>query len=137
MNITRNPELVESFHYDLNNPENELETNISVEIVPLDMTEREDFPHDTSCVLGLRVVYQIVYEAFVLTGAVRQPVIVNDRIITEPSELTQEEVSELMQPLFSIIKRMTYEVTEIALDQPGVELNFSSTAEPMQEETEA
>jgi len=42
------------------------------------------------------------------------------------NDVTQEEVDELVAPLFDIVRRMSYEVTEIALDQPGVKLNFQS-----------
>ena len=38
--------------------------------------------------------------------------------------LTQEEMSELAAPLFDLLQRLTYEITEIALDQPGVSLEF-------------
>ena len=38
-------------------------------------------------------------------------------------------MDELVAPLFDIVKRMAYEITEIALDQPGVKLNFQSEKE--------
>ena len=34
-----------------------------------------------------------------------------------------------MRPLFSIVERLSYEVTEIALDRPGVQLNFQQSEE--------
>ena len=37
---------------------------------------------------------------------------------------TKEEVDELVRPLFSIVERLSYEVTEIALDRPGINLEF-------------
>ena len=37
------------------------------------------------------------------------------------------EVDELVRPLFSIVERLSYEVTEIALDRPGVQLNFQQS----------
>lgn len=33
---------------------------------------------------------------------------------------------ELSKPLIDYIERLTYEVTEIAFDEPGVTLNFES-----------
>ncbi|WP_240743124.1 DUF1149 family protein, partial [Enterococcus faecalis] len=33
------------------------------------------------------------------------------------------------RPLFSIVERLSYEVTEIALDRPGVQLNFQQSEE--------
>ncbi|HGD9460742.1 TPA: DUF1149 family protein, partial [Streptococcus agalactiae] len=44
----------------------------------------------------------------------------------EPSEFSQDEVENLAAPLLEIVKRLTYEVTEIALDRPGVTLEFNS-----------
>ncbi|MDU1741367.1 MAG: DUF1149 family protein, partial [Streptococcus lutetiensis] len=36
------------------------------------------------------------------------------------------EVEYLAAPLLDIVQRLTYEVTEIALDRPGVKLEFRS-----------
>lgn len=126
MNIIRQQEFVEAFHYDMNTPENETETEIRVEVKPFDMSEQEDFPVDESSVLGLRVIFQIIFEEFALTGAVRQLVTISDRKIDNPDDLEQPELDELMRPLFSMVERLTYEVTEIALDRPGMQLNFAN-----------
>ena len=124
MEITRQKELVEGFHYDANRPENDVQTEIKVELNPINMEDQADFPADSS-VLGLRVIFLIAFDEFTLTGAVRQLVTVTGRKITTNQDLTQEETDELMRPLFSIIERLAYEVTEIALDRPGLQLNFS------------
>ncbi|MBP1041612.1 DUF1149 family protein [Vagococcus sp. BWB3-3] len=128
MNIIRQPEFVEAFHYDMNTPENETkaETEIRVEVKPFDMSDQPDFPTDVSSVLGLRVIFQIVFEEFAVTGAVRQLVTLSDRKVDNPDDLAQSELDELMRPLFSMIERLTYDVTEIALDRPGVQLNFAN-----------
>lgn len=123
MNIMRQQEVVEAFHYDINN-QPDTETDIQVEINPFDMSKEEDFPKENSLV-GLRVIYQIVFEEFVLTGAIRQLVTVVDKNIQAAEDLNKEEIDELVRPLFAMIERLTYEVTEIALDQPGVQLNFN------------
>ncbi|MGX7059396.1 DUF1149 family protein [Vagococcus humatus] len=123
MNIMRQQEVVEAFHYDINN-QSDTETDIQVEINPFDMSKEEEFPKENSLV-GLRVIYQIVFEEFVLTGAIRQLVTVVDKNIQAAEDLNKEEIDELVRPLFAMIERLTYEVTEIALDQPGVQLNFN------------
>ncbi|MGX6978791.1 DUF1149 family protein [Vagococcus elongatus] len=125
MNIVRQPEFVEAFHYDMNQ-NTKAENEIRVEVNPIDMSGQPDFPADKNSVLGIRVVFKIAFEEFVLTGAVRQLVTVTDRTIEANTDLSQEEVNELVRPLFSIIERLTYEVTEIALDRPGLKLNFES-----------
>lgn len=124
MNIVRQPELVEAFHYDMNQNKKE-ENEIRVEVSPIDMSDQPNFPAEKGAVLGIRVVFKIVFPEFILSGAVRQLVTVTDRNIKSHEDLTQEEANELVHPLFSIIERLTYEVTEIALDRPGVKLNFA------------
>ena len=42
----------------------------------------------------------------------------------EPSEFEHEEVEELARPCLTMLNRLTYEVTEIALDLPGINLEF-------------
>lgn len=49
---------------------------------------------------------------------------IKNRIVNEPSEFTKEEVENLAAPLLDIVQRLTYEVTEIALDRPGIKLEF-------------
>ncbi|RKW09603.1 MAG: DUF1149 family protein, partial [Catonella sp.] len=49
---------------------------------------------------------------------------IQGRIIGEPSEFDQEEVEQLAKPCLSMLNRLTYEVTEIALDLPGINLEF-------------
>ena len=49
--------------------------------------------------------------------------IVNQNIQSQ-DDLTREEIDELMDPLFDILQRLTYEVTEIITDKPGVNLDF-------------
>lgn len=129
MNIIRQPEFVEAFHYDMNTAENETETEIRVEVKPFDMSEDPEFPINESSVLGLRVIFQIVFEEFAITGAVRQLVTLSDRKVENPDDLEQPELDELMRPLFSMVERLTYEVTEIALDRPGMQLNFANEPE--------
>ncbi|MGH2251824.1 DUF1149 family protein, partial [Enterococcus faecalis] len=44
-------------------------------------------------------------------------------------DFSQEEVDVLLRSLFSIGERLSYEVTEIALDRPDVQLNFQQSEE--------
>lgn len=128
MQLERQKEFVEAFHYDAYNGD-QVENEIRVEINPLDTSDQEDFNSEENCALGIRVIYKIVFPEFTLTGAVRQLVTVVGRIVTKPEELTKDEVNELVNPLFSLIERLTYEVTEIALDRPGLKLNFQNEDE--------
>lgn len=136
MKINHHPEQVESYHYDMRVSEENVETAVNVSVTPIDMSNEKDFPMETSSVLGLRIVFKIAYDEFVISGAVRQPAVIEDRVINEVEHLTQDELTELMGPLFSLIKRMTYEVTEIALNQPGVTLDFGGKMEEQKKDNQ-
>ncbi|MGX7030766.1 DUF1149 family protein [Vagococcus zengguangii] len=123
MELVRHKAFVEAFHYDAIKEETG-ENEIKVDVTPLEVNEEADFDSDNNSVLGVRVIYKILFPDFALTGAVRQLVEVHGRKITKSEELTKEEVNELIKPLFRMIERLTEEVTEIALDIPGVKLNF-------------
>jgi hypothetical protein len=47
-----------------------------------------------------------------------------NRFVEEPTEFTNEDKRVLAEPLLDILKRMTYDVTEIAFDAPGVNLEI-------------
>jgi hypothetical protein len=123
MEIKRFKETVEAFHYDAKAADFKGENEINVSFAPLDPNHPAIKPEDS--VLGVRVEAVIVFDDFVLNARVSQVNHIIGRKVGAQGDLTQEEVDELVKPLFSIIERLTYEVTEIALDQPGVELNFS------------
>ena len=123
MELARHKALVEAFHYDEHNGEKG-ENEIKVEVTPLEIQDEEVAVQENNSVLGIRIVYKIIFPDFTLTGAVRQLVEVHGRKIRKSEEITPEELNELINPLFEIVERLTYEVTEIALDIPGVKLNF-------------
>ena len=70
------------------------------------------------------VSFMVVFDAFVISGTISQINHIIGRIINEPSEFEQDEVEQLARPSLSILNRLTYEVTEIALDLPGINLEF-------------
>ena len=45
-------------------------------------------------------------------------------IVNEPRNFEQDEVEQLLSPSLAVLNRLTYEVTEIALDLPGINLEF-------------
>ncbi|HEM6180374.1 TPA: DUF1149 family protein [Streptococcus suis] len=124
MEIVREKEFVNQYHFDARNhaweKENGVpETKLSVDFQLLERSEEEN---KTSMITILR--FMIVLNHFVISGAMSQAVHLQGRYVTEPTEFTDEEKRELVDPLLSILKRMTYEVTEIAFDAPGVNLEF-------------
>lgn len=128
MDIKRQQEVVEAFHYDKRNKEQELQngqelqTEIKVGFSPLKATD-ENYPKENS-IVGARLEFRLVFEEYLITGRVSQINHVINRQIEDQKDIQQEDVDELVRPLFSIIERLAYEVTEIALDQPGIQLNF-------------
>ncbi len=127
MEIRRQKEVVESFHYDMKMKDQEVETDLKVGFSPLKETI-ENYPKEHS-IVGARLEFRLVFDTYVLSGSVSQINHVLNRKIEGQSDVTQEEVDQLVAPLFDIVKRLAYEVTEIALDQPGVKLNFQSEKE--------
>lgn len=92
--------------------------------VTFQLANRDEAAKVTSIVAVLQFV--IVRDEFVISGVISQMAHIQGRLINEPSEFSQDEVENLAAPLLEIVKRLTYEVTEIALDRPGVTLEFNS-----------
>ena len=125
MELIRQKEFVQSYHYDALPDNHSEETAINVGINPFEIKEEMNIDPETNSVLGVRIEFKIVLKKVVLTGDVAQFVQVKNRKLEKIEDLTPDEVNELVRPLFLLIERMTYEITEIALDAPGVQLNFS------------
>lgn len=124
MEILRDKELVNQFHFDARNKEWEKENGEPKTHMKVDfqLLEKNQEANSTSIVTILR--FMIVMDSHVISGAVTQGVKLLERVLNEPSEFTEAERRELVAPLLDIVKRMTYEVTEIAFDAPGVNLEF-------------
>lgn len=125
MELKRQQEFVQSYHYDALPQDHKEETAINVSLNPFDITEEMDIDPENNSILGLRIEFKIILENVAITGDVAQFVQTVGRKIEKIEDLSSEEVNELVHPLFVLIERLTYEVTEIALDKPGVQLNFS------------
>ncbi|EPX27843.1 TPA: DUF1149 family protein [Streptococcus agalactiae] len=126
MEVIREQEFVNQYYYDARNLEWEEEngtpkTNFEV---TFQLANRDEAAKVTSIVAVLQFV--IVRDEFVISGVISQMAHIQGRLINEPSEFSQDEVENLAAPLLEIVKRLTYEVTEIALDRPGVTLEFNS-----------
>ena len=123
MELVREKEFVNQYHYDARNLEWEKKngtpkTNFEVTF----QLVRKDTDNQTMIVSVLQ--FTVVKKEFVISGVVSQMVHIKKRIVNEPSEFTKEEVENLAAPLLDVVQRLTYEVTEIALDRPGIKLEF-------------
>ena len=124
MELQREKEFVSQYHYDARNFEWEKdngapETKIDVNF---QLLSRDDSQQTTSMVVIVN--FMVVFDSFVISGVISQVNHVLDRAMQEPSELAQEEVEQLARPCLNMLNRLTYEVTEIALDLPGINLEF-------------
>lgn len=127
MEIKRQQEVVEAYHYDMRMPDSEVETELRVSFSPVEYKD-DSYPEENS-VIAARLEFRIVFEEYVLSGSISQINHIINRKIEKQEDINQEEVDELVSPLFNIVERLSYEVTEIALDKPGVQLNFQSSEE--------
>lgn len=125
MEIKRQQEVVEAFHYDLRKEDMEVETDLRVGFSPIDPDD-ENYPKENTVIVA-RLDFRLVFDTYVLSGVVSQINHIINRKIEKQEDVAQEEVDELVGPLFNIVQRMAYEITEIALDQPGIQLNFQSS----------
>lgn len=126
MQLVREKEFVNQYHYDARNLEWEKEngtpeTNFEV---TFQLINKDEARKETAIVSVLQFV--IVKEEFVISGVISQMVRILDRLVDKPSEFTQKEVESLAAPLLDMVKRLTYDVTEIALDSPGINLEFKN-----------
>ncbi|MGM9885913.1 MULTISPECIES: DUF1149 family protein [unclassified Lactococcus] len=126
--IEREQEFVNQFHYDARNYEWEKENgtpetslNVQFQLVPVEQLEKAN---DGDTGIHTILTFMIPLENIVISGFVSQLNYVRDRKIEEQDELVQEEMTQLASPLFDLLKRMVYETTEVALDQPGIQLEF-------------
>ncbi|GAX47412.1 DUF1149 family protein [Pseudolactococcus reticulitermitis] len=126
MKIEREQEVVHQFHYDARNLEWEKEngtpeTNLNVQF---QLVEQIEGVSETDTAITGALTFIIVLENLVISGHISQLNYIRDLVIENREQLDQEKMQELAAPLFDLLKRLTYEVTEIALDQPGINLEF-------------
>lgn len=126
MKIEREQEFVHQFHYDARNLEWEQEngtpeTNLNVQFQLVENVERIS---ESDTAISGALTFIIVLENLVVSGHISQLSYIRDLVIENREQLDQEKMQELAAPLFDLLKRLTYEVTEIALDEPGISLEF-------------
>ncbi len=119
--IKRQQRIVEAYHYDNTVPDSRVETDLRVSFSPIEVEKNYQKQLSTCC--SLRI--SIVFVDFVYQGRLAK-LITLLIVKLKKQRYFARKVDELVRPLFSIVERLSYEVTEIALDRPGVQLNFST-----------
>ncbi len=124
MNLKREQEFVSQYHFDARNFEWENENGVPETKIDVNfqLIQHDREKQVTSMVVVLT--FMIVFDKFVISGTISQVNHVEGRIVEQPSDLKQEEVETLARPCLDMLNRLTYEVTEIALDLPGINLEF-------------
>lgn len=122
LEIKREQPVVDAYHFDIRKKEQDIETKLNVGFTPLKAKD-EKYMEENS-ILGARLEFQLVFPKFVISGRVGQVNHIIGRKINSGEDITKEETNDLVAPLFDIVKRLTYEVTEIITDKPGLTLNF-------------
>ena len=124
MEIIHEKEFVNKYHFDARKKKKKKENGVPVTKLNVDFQllkhSREE--NKTSMITILR--FMIVLNQHVISGAMSQAVHLQNRFVEEPTEFTNEDKRVLAEPLLDILKRMTYDVTEIAFDAPGVNLEI-------------
>jgi len=118
MDLIREKVFVNRYHYDVRNHEWEKENGVpktNVEVT-FQLHNKDEEANNTSVVAVLQ--FMIVRDEFVISGIVSQMDHIQNRIVNEPKDFSQEEAEALAAPLLDTLQRLTYEVTEIALDRP-------------------
>jgi len=127
-NVKREQEQVQAYHYDMRVPDVDVETEINVGLTPMTAPEEANLPEENTIIMAT-LNFRLVFDDFVVSGAVSQVNHIIDRKIEEQTDLAPSEIDTLVEPLFDMVQRLTYEVTEIARDEPGINVTFASQSE--------
>lgn len=124
MELRQEQPFVNAYHYDARNLEWEKTHGApkSNAEVKFQLMEKNEETKTTTFMSVLHFI--VVQDHFVVSGVLSQINYLDNRLVESPNEFTQPEVEKVSSPLLQLLKRLTYEVTEIALDQPGVQLEF-------------
>lgn len=124
MNVKREQAIVNQYHFDIRNFNWEKENGTPETMFQSEMKimERNEEEQRTTLVAIFR--FMIVLDYVVISGVFTQANHVEGRIIEDANALSNEEKKFLNEPLVDMLQRMTYDVTEIAFDAPGLKLEL-------------
>ncbi|MET3558756.1 hypothetical protein ABID29_001884 [Streptococcus rupicaprae] len=124
MEIKRKQEIVNQYHFDARNAEWEQKNGVPKTKVEVNfhLLKQDYEAHSTHLVAVVR--FMVVFKDFVVSGGISQENEVIGRVVDQPGDYSQEEIQEISAPVLDMLRRLTYEVTEIAFDAPGINLEF-------------
>ncbi|MGT2666200.1 DUF1149 family protein [Streptococcus rifensis] len=124
MQINRKQEIVNQYHFDARNAEWEKKNGVPKTKVEVNfhLVKQDHEANSTHLVAVVR--FMVVFKDFVVSGGISQENEVVGRVVDQPGDYSQEEIQEISAPILDMLRRLTYEVTEIAFDAPGIKLEF-------------
>lgn len=124
MKVAKGPIVVQSYHYDLVDPDSEIRTNLQVQVQDYEDSEQQS----EGKMIQIMTPFGIHPEKapFAISGLIGQVIQFLDWKPDEPLQLNSEQMQELSQPLVEQIQIITYQLTAMTLDH-GYQLDFQPT----------
>ncbi len=126
MEIKTNPIVVEKYNFETKATNLAAgENKVNVQLNEVEPAGDDKSILETGKMFKIDVPFVLTLERFKIDGHISRVIQIVD-FFGAAEELEKNLIAELSAPLVDYIKRLTYEVTEIAFDEPGFELNFES-----------
>ncbi|MBC1488951.1 DUF1149 family protein [Listeria sp. FSL L7-1485] len=126
MDIVTNKIIVEKYNFETILEENgQIENKIELEVHEVEPIGGNDELMAKGKIFKITIPFVLVLERFRIDGRISRIVQVKD-YFGQFSDLAIPDVEGLSNPLIDYIKRLTYDVTEIAFDEPGISLDFNA-----------
>ncbi|MQS89002.1 DUF1149 family protein [Companilactobacillus mishanensis] len=134
MKTKKGPVSVQSFHYDLVAPDEEVKQDLKITIDHPELKDNNGEPMDESegRIVQVVIPFEIHPQGapFKVSGLIGQVSQLID-FHGNPEDISNKDVKQISRPLVEYIETITYQITAITLNH-GVSLNFSpsDTVEP-------
>ncbi|WP_088815714.1 MULTISPECIES: DUF1149 family protein [Listeria] len=126
MEIKTNPIVVEKYNFETNVTEQTSgENQINVQLNEVEPVGDDKSILEAGKMFKIDVPFILTLDRFKIDGHISRIIQIVD-FFGAAEELEKHLMAEFSAPLVDYIKRLTYEVTEIAFDEPGFQLNFES-----------
>ena len=124
MKVAKGPIVVQSYHYDLVDPDSEIRTNLQAQVQDYENSEQQS----EGKMIQIMTPFGIHPEKapFAISGLIGQVIQFPDWKPDESLQLNAEQMQELSQPLVEQIQIITYQLTAMTLDH-GYQLDFQPT----------
>ncbi|WP_163651855.1 DUF1149 family protein [Listeria sp. PSOL-1] len=126
MEIKTNQIIVEKYNFEtILAKQEQVENTVRVEINEVEPTSDDKSILEEGKLFKIDVPFDLILPQFKINGQISRIVQLVD-FFGQGNELGEELIQELSKPLISYITRLTYEVSEIAFDAPGIDLDFTA-----------